>query len=354
MPNVTFVANPSSTVIGQQFAFDITASTKAQPGLFTWEANCFDTVTFQFCLTPAYSQVTVAPKPTIRMKNFSPSLGQVIWSFRPPEGGGPFTLTMSGVDQKHKPVTVPIQSMNAVGKDYTIPMHCVSYTFGTYSSFSGSWTVQTNPYNGEIATSHPGINLVIPSTGLINSLLNVVPAGDVTAARSSVPAILNAANSLGVTDPNQIGYIFATSQIESDFGANMYETPEQPTSDPVSYFNNNYAGINGNGNAASGDGYAFRGRGYVQVTGRSNYSTWGTKLGVDLLTTPDLAADPNNAATILVQGMRDGNFSGPKLSDYFNSTTTDWTGARAIVNGNDRAETVGQRAQTYANALSGC
>jgi putative chitinase len=46
----------------------------------------------------------------------------------------------------------------------------------------------------------------------------------------------------------------------------------------------------GNGNRNTGDGYKFRGRGYLQLTGRVNYKAFGDYIGVDLITNPDLVA----------------------------------------------------------------
>jgi predicted chitinase len=52
------------------------------------------------------------------------------------------------------------------------------------------------------------------------------------------------------------------------------------------------------GNTDAGDGYKFRGRGFIQLTGRPNYAAAGTALGLDLVNNPDLAADPAVAAKI--------------------------------------------------------
>jgi putative chitinase len=42
-----------------------------------------------------------------------------------------------------------------------------------------------------------------------------------------------------------------------------------------------------NGSEASGDGYNFRGRGYIQLTGRDNYTQFGKAIGEDIASNPD-------------------------------------------------------------------
>ncbi len=94
----------------------------------------------------------------------------------------------------------------------------------------------------------------------------------------------------------------------------------------------------------------FFGRGYVQLTHEENYRKAGQKLGIDLVGNPSKALEPAIAAEILVLGMRDGWFTGKKLSDYITLTRSDYTWARRIVNGTDRADLIAGYAKAF-NAL---
>jgi len=65
---------------------------------------------------------------------------------------------------------------------------------------------------------------------------------------------------------------------------------------PEKIANRVYASRMGNGDEESGEGYAYRGRGLIQLTGKSNYDACGKALDVDLIENPDLVATPQYAA----------------------------------------------------------
>ena len=54
------------------------------------------------------------------------------------------------------------------------------------------------------------------------------------------------------------------------------------------------------GNTQPGDGKRYKGRGYIQLTGRWNYGHYGKMVGVDLIKNPELAADPKVAADVAI------------------------------------------------------
>lgn len=51
-----------------------------------------------------------------------------------------------------------------------------------------------------------------------------------------------------------------------------------------------YSNRMGNGDRSSGDGWRFRGRGFIQLTGKVNYESYGKYIEVNLIDNPDLVA----------------------------------------------------------------
>ena len=102
---------------------------------------------------------------------------------------------------------------------------------------------------------------------------------------------------------------------------------------------------------ADAEGKCWFGRGLVQITHKANYERLGRAIGVDLVGDPSRALEPDVAVKVLVIGMRDGLFTGRRLSHCFHEGVTDWIGARAIVNGRDRAELIADHARVFQRAL---
>lgn len=144
-------------------------------------------------------------------------------------------------------------------------------------------------------------------------------------------------------DPRWAVYAVATSYHETahtfapirEYGRNLYFAKYEPGT-PIG---------RRLGNTQRGDGIKFKGRGYVQITGRANYKRFSALLGVDLIGDPDLALNPVIAYKIMALGMRQGLFTGKKLSDYINATRCDWVQSRRVVNGLDRASLIAQYAE---------
>lgn len=181
-----------------------------------------------------------------------------------------------------------------------------------------------------------------------------------------VNAILDEWDSRGLTDDRWLAYILATPVIETGakfqpISENLnysaaglvktfpkYFTPQIAVSyerNPVKIANRAYANRMGNGDEASGDGWKYRGRGLCQITGHDNYKLFG------IVDDPDKALEMGPAVRIMLDGMINGRFTGKKLADYFTTTKTDWTNARRIINGLDRAADIAAYAKKFLAAI---
>ncbi|MGL5059765.1 MAG: peptidoglycan-binding protein [Microcoleus sp.] len=178
----------------------------------------------------------------------------------------------------------------------------------------------------------------------IDNILNIAqcPPEIRPFAKKNLPLILNRCLDNRVVDRGQIAYVFATAEHESFFGRFMMELADGW----------DYEGREDLGNTQPGDGPRFKGRGFVQITGRRNYGIWSEKLGINLIDNPEKAALPEIAAIILVRGMRDGSFTGVGLSDFIVGNSRDFFNARRIVNGLDRADLIAQFAEFYFKAIA--
>jgi len=101
------------------------------------------------------------------------------------------------------------------------------------------------------------------------------------------------------------------------------------------------------GNIVATDATKYKGRGFVQITGRSNYSTASKVLGVDMITNPDLASNYDYAYEILVHFTLKGMFTGVALGRYINSKERDYINARRVINGLDKSEVIANLARRY-------
>ena len=105
------------------------------------------------------------------------------------------------------------------------------------------------------------------------------------------------------------------------------------------------------GNTEPGDGFKYRGRGYVQITGRRNYALASVRLGVDFVHAPQKAMHPIMAAKIIVRGCVEGWFTGVTLDDCIKPGAPDYIKARTIVNGKDKAAKIARHARRFELAL---
>lgn len=174
---------------------------------------------------------------------------------------------------------------------------------------------------------------------------------------SAIEALLAALESdRHITDIRWAAYMLATVYHET--AATMSPIDEFGS---TAYFEQRYGShtaVGRNlGNTQPGDGARFHGRGYVQLTGRRNYTVMSQRLldsygvSVDLATDPERAKDILTAYRVMSLGMRDGSFTGKSLRQYITGRRCDYVNARRIINGLDRAALVARHAEAFERIL---
>lgn len=154
------------------------------------------------------------------------------------------------------------------------------------------------------------------------------------------------------SDVRQIAYLLATIKHET---ADTYQPIIERGS--RNYFDKYNAGTRlgkALGNTEPGDGYRFRGRGFVQITGRANYRKLSSALPEDVLlvANPDLACDPAIAFQIATVGMQRGLFTGRRIGRYISAAKCDYVNARRVINGLDRAQLIANYANRFEQLLN--
>lgn len=117
--------------------------------------------------------------------------------------------------------------------------------------------------------------------------------------RQHWPALRQALVDFGLDNKLMVCMALATIRAETEGFAPISELPSQYNTaqgGPPFGLYDSRADI---GNTRPGDGAAYRGRGFIQLTGKTNYSSIGQRLGVDLLHEPERANEPEIAASIL-------------------------------------------------------
>jgi hypothetical protein len=149
-------------------------------------------------------------------------------------------------------------------------------------------------------------------------------------------------NDAALTDLRHIAYMLATIRHEC-----------ADTWQPIKEFasGEKYEGRKDLGNVFPGDGPRFKGRGYVQITGRANYRKFGKRFDLDLEGNPDLALVPKTSYQIASLGMREGLFTGKELDDFIHDNICDYRNARFIINRLNKADKIKGHAEKFEAIL---
>lgn len=138
----------------------------------------------------------------------------------------------------------------------------------------------------------------------LGMVVRMFPDTPVANVARNLPFVLHALSRGRLGDREMVLMALATIRAETE--------SFEPIAEGVSHWNTSgdshdfdlYDGRHDIGNGPAPDGATFRGRGYVQLTGRTNYTFYGPLIGIPLVKNPDLACDPTIAAELLAQFLR--------------------------------------------------
>jgi putative chitinase len=117
-------------------------------------------------------------------------------------------------------------------------------------------------------------------------LLAIAPGADSNRVESLAPCLNQTMVEFSINTPLRQAHFLAQVAHESD----RFNALEEYAS------GEDYEWRDDLGNTQPGDGVRFKGRGLIQVTGRTNYGECGQALGVDLISNPKRLADPDLAS----------------------------------------------------------
>jgi putative chitinase len=179
------------------------------------------------------------------------------------------------------------------------------------------------------------------SVEIVSQMFPITPIGNI---KTNLPPVLSVLVENQVADEPMVLMALSTVRAEVECSEPISEGQSRfntsPSGHPFEFYDNR----KDLGNRGAPDGAQFKGRGYVQLTGRLNYATYGPKLTppVDLIANPNLAGDPAIAANLLALFLADKELAIKKALLAGNMAT-----ARQLVNGGtnglDRFEDAYQR-----------
>jgi peptidoglycan L-alanyl-D-glutamate endopeptidase CwlK len=132
------------------------------------------------------------------------------------------------------------------------------------------------------------------------------PATPVANIRAHLPAVLNALVEAQLDTKEMVLMALATIRAETESFEPVSEGASKFNTSPGGHPFDLYDSRASLGNLGPPDGERFRGRGFVQLTGRANYLQHGRAIGLaeQLIANPELANDADIAARLLASFLK--------------------------------------------------
>jgi putative chitinase len=153
-------------------------------------------------------------------------------------------------------------------------------------------------------TAMPSVPSVVPgvTVQVVSQMFPVTPIGNI---KANLPPVLDALVSAKLPDRAMVLMALGTIRAETESFQPISEGQSRFNTSPSGHPFDLYDNRNDLGNTGAPDGENYRGRGFVQLTGRANYTRYAGEIGVDLVSNPEFANDPQIAAKLLAKFLGD-------------------------------------------------
>lgn len=175
-----------------------------------------------------------------------------------------------------------------------------------YNSVAGNSDINQVDLSGVTSNGGNDTGVSVPRSAAEQLIIKEMMAEGITDPRAIAEMLAltnyestgykNTVENMRYTDPGRLMSLFKEV-------TNMTTAQQLVRAGPQAIANHVYGGSKGAslGNTDPGDGWKYRGRGFVQLTGKANYKKYGDLIGVDLVKNPELAStDPKVMAKIAV------------------------------------------------------
>jgi putative chitinase len=161
----------------------------------------------------------------------------------------------------------------------------------------------------------------------VKQMFPFTPASNI---KTNLPYVLEGLRFFSLTDKPMALMALATIRAETESFKPINEMKSKWNTSPGGRPFDLYDNRKDLGNTGAPDGSLFKGRGFIQLTGRSNYKKYSGLLGLgdELIKNPELANDPVTAAKLLALFLKDKEF---KIKEAL--LEKNYKAARKLVNG---------------------
>jgi peptidoglycan L-alanyl-D-glutamate endopeptidase CwlK len=171
-----------------------------------------------------------------------------------------------------------------------------------------------------VPSAVPGVTVQV-----VSQMFPMTPIGNI---KANLPPVLDALVSGRLPDRAMVLMALGTIRAETESFQPISEGQSRFNTSPSGHPFDLYDNRTDLGNTGAPDGANFRGRGFVQLTGRSNYTHYAKEIEVDLVTNPELANNPQVAAKLLARFLGDRE---DRIREAL--AANDLAAARRLVNG---------------------